>query len=40
MTVEKMRKGKESLKEKGRDTNYAERRWMLQLQISLFRKGL
>ena len=30
MAVEEMRKGKRKFEKKGRDVNYAERRWMLQ----------
>ena len=35
MAVEKIRKGKKSLKEKATDINYAERRSMLQKSLKL-----
>ena len=33
MGVENTRKGKRKFKRKGRDINYAERRWMLQKSL-------
>ena len=36
MAVEKMRKRKKKFERKGRDINYAERRWMLQKSLKLW----
>ena len=35
MAVEKMRKRNRKFERKGRDMNYAERRWMLQKSLKL-----